>query len=269
MTQIGKAVALVTGGASGIGLLTAQRLAAAGAARVVLWDIDAAALDRAVAGLRAQGRAADGIVVDVSQPAAIAAAVAATEALGAAPDILVNNAGIVVGKPFAGHSEADIRRTMDINATAPMLLTRAFLPGMIARGRGHVVNIASAAGMLSNPNMAVYAASKWAMIGWSDSLRLEMETGRTGVRVTTVCPTYIDTGMFQGARLRLIPLLKPERVADAIVRAIRRDRIFLRLPAIVNTLPFLKGLMPVRVFDAVGARLFGVYSSMDKFRGRE
>ena len=73
MTQIGKAVALVTGGASGIGLLTAQRLAAAGAARVVLWDIDAAALDRAVAGLRAQGRAADGIVVDLSQPAAIAA----------------------------------------------------------------------------------------------------------------------------------------------------------------------------------------------------
>ena len=75
--------------------------------------------------------------------------------------------------------------------------------------------------------------------------------------------------MFAGAKLRLIPLLKPEKVADAILRAIRRDRIFLRLPAIVNTLPLLKGLMPVRVFDAVGARMFGVYHSMDRFRGRE
>lgn len=266
MTEIRGAVALVTGGASGIGRLTAERLLAAGAARVALWDVDGAALARTAAQL---GPAVTEVRVDLSDPADLSRAIAEAEAAGFAPDILMNNAGIVVGKPFADHSDRDIRRTIEINSVAPMVLTRAFLPWMIARKRGHVVNIASAAGMLSNPNMAVYAASKWAMIGWSDSLRLEMEMGRTGVRVTTVAPTYIDTGMFAGAKLRLIPLLKPEKVADAIVRAIRRDRIFLRLPAIVNTLPLLKGLMPVRVFDAVGARMFGVYHSMDRFRGRE
>lgn len=269
MTAIRGATALVTGGASGIGLLVAQRLFAAGAAQVAIWDIDAAALDRAVAGFRAKGFHATGTRLDLSRPDDIAAALAEADRQGLSPDILLNNAGIVVGKPFAAHTGADIRRTMEINAIAPMTITRAFLPGMIARGRGHVVNISSAAGMLSNPNMSVYCASKWALIGWSDSLRLEMQAGRTGVRVTTVTPTYIDTGMFQGAKLRLIPVLRPEAVADAIVRAIRRDRIFLRLPGLVNLLPFLKGIMPARVFDAVGGRLFGIYGSMDRFRGRE
>lgn len=269
MTAIRGATALVTGGASGIGLLVAQRLFAAGAAQVAIWDIDAAALDRAVAGFRAKGFHATGTRLDLSRPDDIAAALAEADRQGLSPDILLNNAGIVVGKPFAAHTGVDIRRTMEINAIAPMTITRAFLPGMIARGRGHVVNISSAAGMLSNPNMSVYCASKWALIGWSDSLRLEMQAGRTGVRVTTVTPTYIDTGMFQGAKLRLIPVLRPEAVADAIVRAIRRDRIFLRLPGLVNLLPFLKGIMPARVFDAVGGRLFGIYGSMDRFRGRE
>lgn len=253
MTGIRGAAALVTGGASGIGLLVAQRLFAAGAARVELWDIDAT-----------------GVRLNLSRPEDIAAAVAEAGARGFSPDILLNNAGIVVGKPSAAHTDADIRRrTMEIKALAPMLVARAFLPGMSARRRGHIVNIASAAGMLSNPNMSVYCASKWALIGWSDSLRLEMQAGRTGVRVTTVAPTYIDTGMFAGAKLRLIPVLRPEAVADAIARAIRRDRIFLRLPELVNLLPFLKGIMPARAFDAVGGRLFGIYHSMDQFRGRE
>ncbi|MDO5369548.1 SDR family NAD(P)-dependent oxidoreductase [Paracoccus sp. (in: a-proteobacteria)] len=269
MTEIKGAAALVTGGASGIGLLVARRLFAAGAARVELWDIDAAALDRAVQGFRMAGFDATGVRLDLSRPDDIAAAVADAGVRGFSPDILLNNAGIVVGKPFAAHSDADIRRTMEINALAPMLVARAFLPGMIARGRGHIVNIASAAGMLSNPNMSVYCASKWALIGWSDSLRLEMQATRTGVSVTTVTPTYIDTGMFAGAKLRLIPVLRPEAVADAILRAIRRDRIFLRLPGLVNLLPFLKGIMPTRAFDAVGGRLFGIYGSMDQFRGRE
>ncbi|MBB1491430.1 MULTISPECIES: SDR family NAD(P)-dependent oxidoreductase [unclassified Paracoccus (in: a-proteobacteria)] len=269
MTEIKSATALVTGGASGIGLLVTRRMFAAGAARVALWDIDAAALDRAVAGFHAEGLDVTGTRLDLSRPDEIAAAVAEAEAQGLAPDILLNNAGIVLGKPFAVHTEADIRRTMEVNAIAPMLVARAFLPGMVARGRGHIVNIASAAGMLSNPNMSVYCASKWALIGWSDSLRLEMQAGRTGVRVTTVTPTYIDTGMFAGAKLRLIPVLRPEAVADAILRAIRRDRIFLRLPGLVNFLPFLKGIMPVRAFDALAGRLFGIYGSMDRFRGRE
>ena len=82
-----------------------------------------------------------------------------------------------------------------INALAPMHITREFLPAMLAAGRDcRIVNIASAAGLVSNPRMSVYSASKWAVVGWSDSLRLELRG--TPVRVTTVCPSYVTTGMF-------------------------------------------------------------------------
>jgi len=143
------------------------------------------------------------------------------------------------------------------------------LPGMIERRSGHVVNIASAAGLVSNPGMSVYCASKWAMVGWSDSVRLELEAANTGVRVTTVLPYYIDTGMFEGVRSPFIPLLRPEYAVVRIVRAIQKNKIFLRMPRLMNLVPFLKGVMPTRWFDALGGRWLGVYRSMETFRGRK
>jgi all-trans-retinol dehydrogenase (NAD+) len=156
-----------------------------------------------------------------------------------------------------------------VNALAPMHLALELLPGMMQRGRGHIVNIASAAGMVSNPGMSVYCASKWSVIGWSDSLRLEMERARTGVRVTTVAPYYIDTGMFAGVHSPVIPTLKPERVARQIVEAIRRDRIMLRMPRMVNALPLLRGVLPMRVFDRVVGQWMRVYHTMSTFKGRK
>lgn len=93
-----------------------------------------------------------------------------------------------------------------------MHIALELLPEMILRGSGHIVNIASAAGFVSNPKMSVYVASKFAVVGWSDSLRLEMERNKTGVHVSTVTPYYIDTGMFAGVKT-LIPILKPEYAA--------------------------------------------------------
>ena len=116
MTEIRGAVALVTGGASGIGRLTAERLLAAGAAQVALWDVDAAALARTAAQF---GPAVTAVGVDLSDPADLSRAIAEADAAGFAPDILMNNAGIVVGKPFADHSDRDIRRTIEINSVAP------------------------------------------------------------------------------------------------------------------------------------------------------
>jgi all-trans-retinol dehydrogenase (NAD+) len=268
MSVIRGATALVTGGASGIGLLTGKRLLEAGAARLVIWDIQDEAMRAAAAALATPGRSVEVRRVDLADAAQVDAGVRALHDSAIDIDILVNNAGIIVGKAFVDHAAEDIGRTMEINATAPMRLTRALLPSMLARRRGHVVNIASAAGMVSNPGMSVYCASKWAMIGWSDSLRLELERGRTGIRVTTVAPYYIDTGMFAGVRSRIIPILEPEHVAREIVAAIARDRVFLRLPRILNLLPLVRGLMPTRVFDKVGGEWFGVYDSMATFRGR-
>ncbi|QYX57275.1 SDR family oxidoreductase [Roseovarius sp. SCSIO 43702] len=265
MTDITGRTALITGGASGIGLLMGEEMLGKGLGRLIVWDVSdeniAAAAERL-------GPRAEFHRIDVTDTAAVLESAGQIGETGPPVDILINNAGIVVGRPFAEHDHADIDRTMAVNTTALMHLTRALLPGMMARGAGHVVNIASAAGLISNPGMSVYCASKWAVVGWSDSLRLEMESGTSGVRVTTVLPYYIDTGMFDGVKSPVIPILKPAPVASRIVRAIERDRVFLRMPAIVNILPLVRGILPVRLFDIVVGRFFGIYESMTEFTGR-
>jgi short-subunit dehydrogenase len=208
-------------------------------------------------------------VVDVTNTSQIN--FAALEIIGnnLTPDILINNAGIIVGKNFQEHTFEEIDATININITGPMYVTVEFLNEMMKKPEAHIVNIASAAGMLSNPKMSVYAASKWAIIGWSESVRLEQANMKTGVKVTTVTPSYIDTGMFKGVKMNsLIPILKPETAARKIIRGIEKNKIFVRMPAMVNTIPFLKGITPVRWFDAV-ASMLGVYDSMNEFEGRK
>ena len=181
---------------------------------------------------------------------------------------MINNAGVVTGKTFSEHKAEDIDRNMQINAIAPMKLTALLLPGMLKRKQGHIINISSAASMLSNPGMSVYCASKWAMTGWSDSLRLEMERGNTGVKVLTVTPYYIDTGMFRGVKSPVIPILKSEKVVAKIINAIEKDRNILRTPAIIYVLPLVKGILPKKLLDIIVGKFFGIYRSMDEFKGR-
>ncbi|MDF0534969.1 SDR family oxidoreductase [Shewanella yunxiaonensis] len=271
MTEIKQRSVLITGGASGIGLLMAQHFAKEGAAKVVLWDINAKALQQAMSSLRhhfGQERIC-GWQVDISQSAQMREALQQMHVAGITIDILVNNAGIIVGKQFTDYSDAEIERTMAVNAIAPMQLCRALLPQMRTAGSGHIVNIASAAALVSNPGMSVYCASKWAAVGWSDSLRLEMMQQHTGIKVTTVMPYYINTGMFAGVQSRLLPILKPDKVAKRIVKAIQRDKIILKMPRLLYLLPLLQGLLPQRWFDKVVGDWLGIYHTMDTFRGRQ
>jgi short-subunit dehydrogenase len=133
------------------------------------------------------------------------------------------------------------------------------------------VNIASAAGTLSNPKMSVYASSKWALIGWSDSVRLELlQQGFDNVKVTTVCPSYISTGMFEGVKGPLMtPIMKPEYVVNKVWGAMRAGKPMLMLPWTVHLSKVLKGILPQRWFDAIAGNVFGVYNTMDKFTGRK
>ena len=126
-----------------------------------------------------------------------------------------------------------IQQTMAINALAPMFITREFLPGMIELDTDcRIVNIASSAGLVANPRMAVYAASKWAAVGWSDSVRLELEQAEhTHIKITTVCPTYINTGMFDGAKgIFLTPMLEQEEVVDGTWKEMLKGGPFLIIP---------------------------------------
>ncbi|HEX9229971.1 MAG TPA: SDR family NAD(P)-dependent oxidoreductase [Arthrobacter sp.] len=266
-------VVLVTGAAMGMGRLYALRAAREGAGVVILWDVDADGLAKTAAEVTALGARAVVRQVDLADRTAIAEAAAECTAEGPLT-LLVNNAGIVRGALFWDHSpERDIALTMDINALAPMYVTHAFLPDMMAdAGRPRrILNIASAAGTVSNPRMSVYAASKWAVIGWSDSLRLELEQQAFGhLKVTTFCPSYISTGMFDGARGPLLtPLMTPEDAVDRAWRATVAGQPQLIAPATAQLGKVLRGLLPVRAWDFVGGKVFGIYSTMDKFTGRD
>ena len=268
MSQITNARILITGAASGIGRLLAEKSLRRGAVSVMLWDRDAKALEETVNALHHRGFDARSECIDITDTEAVVRLTGETIHGWGTPDILVNNAGIVVGKYFEEHSHAEIETTMRVNILGMMHVTRSFLPHMAAIGKGHIVNIASSAGMAACPRISVYVASKWAAIGWSESLRLEMEEKGNGIRVTTVTPYLIGTGMFEGAKSSVIPILKPEAVAEQIVRDVERNRLFSRMPGIVYAMPLFHGILPQRWFDRIVGKWFGIHGMMRDFKGR-
>ncbi|MGM0546711.1 MAG: SDR family NAD(P)-dependent oxidoreductase [Bacteroidota bacterium] len=259
---------LITGGAGGIGLLLGEQALNKGAQRLIIWDINK---DNIANARRKLDNFADRLVVnrvDISDPDEIYPTAKEILTEHGHIDILINNAGTVVGQFFEKHSSEEINRLININLLGAMHTTRAFIGDMKTRNTGHIVNIASAAGRIPNPGMSVYAASKWGMIGWSESLRLELSRN-TDLRVTTIEPSYIDTGLFEGVTPPVLtPLLDPLDISKDIIYAVERNKIHLRAPFTVKLIPFLKGVLPTRIFDIVAGKLFQVYHSMDTFKGR-
>ncbi len=205
----------------------------------MLWDVDESALNDTLTELADGPCEVSGYIVDVSDAAAVAdTAAAVLDDLGRI-DVLVNNAGVVRGNQYFWETdlERDTKFTIDVNTLAPMYVAHAFLPAMIAApGECRMLNLASAAGFTPNPRMAVYAASKWAVIGWSDSVRLELkQADHDHVKVTTVCPYYVRTGMFDGAKSApLLPILDPAEVVDEAWTATLDGRPFVVLPKTVH-----------------------------------
>jgi short-subunit dehydrogenase len=163
-------------------------------------------------------------------------------------DILINNAGVEYAAFYAEQDPAQIAQTIEVNLTAPMLLTRAVLPGMVARGAGHIVNMASGAGKSGTPFEAAYASSKFGLVGFTQSIRVELR-GR-GVGASVICPGFVaDDGMYarmedEGLRASWILGVSPmRRVTDAVISAIVKDRAEI----LVNPTP----LRPVLTLEAI------------------
>ena len=268
--KIKNKVVLITGGASGIGRIMGRRSLEKGAEALVIWDINTDNITKTCNEFSKLGKVF-GQRVDVSDTKQIAAAYAELKALFGRVDLLINCAGIVTGnRYFDQMSEEEIRRTVEINAIAPINVTHVMLGDMIARNEGHICNIASAAGLLANPRMSVYAASKWALIGWSDSLRVELKERKSRVHITTIAPYYINTGMFDGVQSRwFMPILDPENTSRKILRSIERNHTFTGIPWGYHVVRFLQGIFPTPVFDFLFGQLFGVYHTMDHFTGRK
>jgi short-subunit dehydrogenase len=223
--NVAGAVCLVTGASAGIGRATAAALAARGA-RVVALGRDAERL-AGVGERQVVCDLADGPPGDLGPV-----------------DVLVNNAGIGWAGPTA--ETPDVERLVAVNLVAPILLARALLPGMLERGRGHVVNVASIAGFVGPREEAVYAASKGGLIAFSESLRYELRG--TGVGVTLVAPGVIASEFFErrGAPYgrRWPRPLPAERVAEAIADAVEKDRDEVFVPAWMGAVARFRGIAP-------------------------
>ena len=260
---------LITGGASGIGKIMGRMALEKGAACLIIWDINPQNIATAKSELGKKGKV-KGYIVDVSRNELVIEGYNKVVSECGEVDILINCAGIVTSnKTFDQMSADEMIRTMNINTLAPMFVTRAMLPGMIRRNRGHVCTIASAGGMLSNPKMSVYAASKWGAIGWSDSVRIELQDMKSDVHMTTVAPYYINTGMFDGVKSRIIPILKPEYAARKVIRAIEKNKSFKGIPFGFHFIRFWQAILPTRIFDWLFGEVFGIYHTMDEFTGRK
>ena len=259
---------LITGGASGIGKIMGRMALEKGARNLIIWDINIAAIEAVKEEFKGLGNVY-GYRVDVSSNDTVVNTYKRVLEDCGEVDILINCAGIVTSnKTFDKMSADEITRTININTIAPMFVAHAMLPGMLRRNRGHICTITSAGGMLSNPKMSVYAASKWGATGWSDSVRIELQEMKSKVRITTVAPYYINTGMFDGVKSPIIPILKPEYVSRKVLRAIEKNKNFAGIPFGFHFIRFWQAFLPTRVFDFFFGKVFGIYHAMDQFTGR-
>lgn len=267
MKNLNSKTVLITGGASGIGKIMV-RLMLERKAKVIIWDINQEGINQTIAEFSSKGTVI-GYNVDISTIEQIQETAKKVKQEIGIVDVIINNAGIIVGKYFNEHSVADISKTMEINANAPMFITKLFLDDMLHQNSGHICNIASSGGLVSNPKMSVYAASKWALIGWSDSLRLEMKQLNKDVNVTTIMPYYINTGMFDGVQSK-IPILEPEAAALTIIKAIEQNKKMVTIPGYIYSFTRLgQAIMSITVFDWFTGNVLGIYKTMEFFTGRK
>lgn len=253
--DIGGRRVLITGAGRGIGRAVAEEFHRLGAL-VVITDRDGVAARTCASGLPG----AVSRVLDVTDREAFAAVVADVEREHGPIDILVNNAGVMALGRFHETAEQD-RVQIEVNLLGVIHGLRAVLPSMTQRGCGHVVNIASAAGRVPLPGGAVYAATKHAVVGLSESVRIELRG--TGVRVSHVLPTLVETDMVAGlGRMLFPPPLLPIDVARAAVDLVQRDARAAYVPEVMRLAPAVLALLPSRWTDAM-QRWLGVYNVAD------
>jgi NADP-dependent 3-hydroxy acid dehydrogenase YdfG len=273
MKNLSNATAVVTGGAMGIGLATVKRLLAEGVT-VTIWDLSSEALESAKKELAGLGKVFYHQCDVTDKVRVYELGKIAFEEMSNV-DILVNNAGYVRGGYFHERPDDEWEKTIDVNLTSFIYTTKAFLPAMYEKNRGHVVNISSAAGTIGVPGLAIYAATKWAVWGLTESLRFEAKNlGKKGVKFSSIHPSYIRTGMFEGAKIPfpgglIVPLLKSHDViAKAIVEAaIKKGRLSPKRPLTVHLTPRLR-LLPDSWFQWLLGFL-KITESMSTFKGRK
>jgi NAD(P)-dependent dehydrogenase (short-subunit alcohol dehydrogenase family) len=261
MSRIAGKVIFVSGGARGIGLAICQQASRAGA-RVAVADIDGSA---AIGAAARPGDTCRGYQLDVTDPAGFSEVLERTEEDLGPIDVLVNNAGIAEAAAKAGEQPREmLDRIIDVNLNGVINGTLGALKLMEPRGSGQIVNVASQAGRIATPALAAYTASKFGVVGFTDTVRFEYRG--SGICITCVMPGPVDTGMMAGTRkVPLIRLVKPEDVAAETLAAIEHRREDVFVPRSSGYLVRFGGMLPPKARERL-VRLFGlhrVYSEID------
>ncbi|KAJ8272511.1 hypothetical protein GJAV_G00090010 [Gymnothorax javanicus] len=264
-------VVLITGAGSGIGRLIALEFAGLGVS-LVLWDINQEGNMETARLAKEKGAATvRAYPCDCSDRAEVYRVADQVKREVGDVSILINNAGIVSGKKFMDSPDSLIEKTIEVNAMSHFWTYKAFLPAMMANNHGHLICIASSAGLIGCNGLADYCASKFAAIGFAESVALELlAMGNDGVKTTIVCPYFVNTGMFDGCKTKwptVLPTLDPGYVARKIVEAILTDQAVLLLPRSLNLLLALKGILPVKSTHLF-CNYLGALQFMDAFKGR-
>ena len=243
-------VVAITGGTRGIGRATAAALAKAGA-RVAIGGTDAQRAESVAAEL---GRDVRGYEVDVTSRASFASFLDAVERDLGPLDVLVNNAGIMPVGPFLDETDDLAARQVDTNLHGTIFGMKEALPRMLARDRGQIVNVASIIGTGGFPHVATYCATKHAVIGITDALR--MEHWDSGVEFTCVLPGLVNTEMSAGVKPGPgVKIIEAQDVADAIVAAVEQPRFKVFVPSVLGPLEKIMALLPQRLRDGMGRAL--------------
>ena len=245
-------VVAITGAGRGIGRATASACVRAGM-KVAVGDLDHAAAEQTAAEL---GHGTIALHVDVVARDSVRAFLDAVEQRLGPLDVLVNNAGIMPLGPFDAESDATARRLVDINVHGVLHGMKEALPRMRARGRGHVVNVASTAGKVGFAGGATYSGTKHFVVGISESVRAELR--QTPIEITCVMPGVVNTELSAGTSpARFVPHIDPPLVADAIVAALRSPRFEVFVPRRIAPLTKLGGAVPTALRDGF-ARLLAL-----------
>jgi len=241
----GKVVA-ITGGARGIGKATATQLVRAGA-RVAIGDLD---VELARATAQELGSSVTAYELDVTSRESVARFLDAVEADVGPLDVMINNAGIMPLGAFLDESDGSAERQLDINVHGVIFGMKEALPRMLARGHGHVVNLASVAGKGGSPHAATYCATKHAVIGVSEAVRQELKG--TGIELTCILPAVVNTELGSGIEAgRAVKKLEPEEVAKAILGVLREPKFEVFVPASTGTISKVMTLLPRRGREAI------------------
>jgi len=261
MNDLKAKVVLVTGAARGMGRLHAENFCLEGSV-VVLTDVDENGLTEAADGLRSRGFDAHAYKLDVSDRNACLELAEKVRSEVGSIDVLVNNAGITECYAVLDLSEKAVRRMAEVNYMGYVWMMQAVVPDMVKRGSGHVVNVCSVAGKTGTAKMGGYCATKFADIGITDSIRMELYG--SGVDFTIVNPGYVSTGMFEGGKIPFITRWQdPMKVSKALVRAVKENKAEICVPrGNVLLVSFLRGLCMPKLIDFI-FHTMGVDKSMD------